>query len=103
MNEPQLTPNSARQTAGAISSNVTEMVAAIRARTPARLLVGRSGPSYRTATQLELRRDHAAAIDAVHAELDLSRDFGHEFVARWGLFLVSSCAASKAEYLMRPD
>jgi ethanolamine ammonia-lyase small subunit len=49
---------------------------AIRARMPARILVGRSGPSYRTATALELRHDHAAAVDAVHAELDLRRDFG---------------------------
>lgn len=76
---------------------------AIRARTPARILVGRAGPAYRTATQLELRQDHAAALDAVHAELDLERDFGLEFVKRWGLFLVQTRAGSKSEYLMRPD
>jgi ethanolamine ammonia-lyase small subunit len=52
---------------------------------------------------LELRRDHAAALDAVHAELDLPRDFGPEFVARWQLFEVHTQAATKAEYLMRPD
>src|SRR5207302_2787649 len=44
------------------------LLAAIRARTPARLLVGRAGGGYRTATYLELRRDHAAAMDAVAAE-----------------------------------
>ena len=76
---------------------------AIRARTPARILVGRSGPGYRTATQLALRVDHAAALDAVHAELDLVRDLGREFVDRWRLFEVASRAGSKAEYLMRPD
>ena len=32
---------------------------------------GRTGASYRTATQLQLRADHAAARDAVQAELDL--------------------------------
>ena len=37
---------------------------ALRARTPARLVVGRAGAAYRTATQLELREDHAAAVDA---------------------------------------
>jgi len=76
---------------------------AIRARTPARILVGRAGPAYRTATQLELRQDHAAALDAVHAELDLHGDFGHDFVQRWQLFEVQTQAATKAEYLMRPD
>src|SRR4030088_644784 len=76
---------------------------AIKARTPARVLVGRSGPSYRTATQLALRVDHAAALDAVHAELDLIRDLGREFVDRWPLFEVASRAGSKAESLMRPD
>jgi ethanolamine ammonia-lyase small subunit len=80
-----------------------DLVRALRARTPARVWVGRSGPAYRTATQLELRQDHAAALDAVHAELDLERDFGLEFVTRWQLFEVRTQAATKAEYLMRPD
>jgi ethanolamine ammonia-lyase small subunit len=75
----------------------------LRARTPARILVGRSGPAYRTATQLELRQDHAAAIDAVHAELNLERDFGREFIERRQLFEVRSRARDKIEYLMRPD
>src|SRR5437764_8347970 len=79
------------------------LITAIRARTPARILVGRAGPAYRTATQLELRQDHAVAVDAVHAELDLARDFGRDFVERWGLFEVPTRAGSKAEYLMRPD
>jgi len=72
---------------------------AVRARTPARILVGRSGPAYRTPTALELRHDHAAAVDAVHAELDLSPPL----VERWGLFEVRTRARDKAEYLMRPD
>ena len=75
----------------------------LRSRTPARILAGRAGPSYKTATQLELRRDHAAAIDAVHAELSLATDFGSAFVERWLLFEVQTQARDKAEYLMRPD
>ena len=78
-------------------------VEAALARTPARVLVGRAGTAYRTATQLQLRADHAAARDAVYAEIDLRRDFGAERVARLGLFEVRSRAASKAEYLRRPD
>ncbi|HXE90020.1 MAG TPA: ethanolamine ammonia-lyase subunit EutC [Terriglobales bacterium] len=85
------------------SPELADMLSAIRLRTPARLLVGRAGPSYRTATQLDLRRDHAAAVDAVRTELDLERDFGREFVERWRLFEVATCAADKQEYLMRPD
>src|SRR5262249_44725418 len=76
---------------------------AVRSRTPARLLAGRAGPAYHTATQLELRRDHAAAVDAVHTELDLVRDFGQEFVDRWQLFEVRTTVSSKADYLLRPD
>src|SRR5207249_6087785 len=84
-------------------ADLRNLVQTIRARTPARILIGRAGPAYRTATQLELRQDHAAALDAVHAELDLQRDFGREFVERWRLFEVSSQTSSKTEYLMRPD
>src|SRR5262249_21841741 len=75
----------------------------VRARTPARLLVGRSGPAYRTATQLELRRDHAAALDAVRAELDLATCFPPGYVERWGLIEGRRRAGDKAECLMPPD
>ncbi len=81
----------------------SELLAAIRARTPARILVGRSGCSYRTATQLELRRDHAAALDAVHAEVDTQRDLGIDLVRRFRMFEVRTRAESKQEYLLRPD
>jgi ethanolamine ammonia-lyase small subunit len=84
-------------------TNLSEVMKAIRARTPARVLVGRAGPAYRTATQLELRHDHAAAVDAVHAEMDLQRDFGQAFVEGWAFFEVQTCASTKSEYLLRPD
>jgi len=80
-----------------------ELEERIRERTPARLMEGRSGASYRTATQLQLRADHAAARDAVQAELDLIAHFGQEFLSRWGIFEVSTEARSKAEYLLRPE
>ena len=76
---------------------------AIRCQTPARILVGRAGSSYRTETLLELRQDHAAALDAVRVELDLVRDLGQELIDRFGLFEVGTRASTKAEYLMRPD
>lgn len=80
-----------------------ELIERIRARTPARVLADRTGAAYRTATQLELRHAHAAARDAVRAELDLERDLGAGFVQQWNLFAVSTMAASKDEYLQRPD
>ena len=60
------------------------------------------GTAYLTATQLTLRQDHAAALDAVHATVDLERDLG-ELTRRYRLFEVSTRAADKAQYLLRPD
>jgi ethanolamine ammonia-lyase small subunit len=80
-----------------------DLIERIRERTPARVLADRTGAAYRTATQLQLRQDHAAARDAVRAEFELQRDLGAEFVERWKLFSVSTMAASKDEYLQRPD
>ncbi len=75
----------------------------VRAKTPARILAGRAGGSYRTETILHLRADHAAARDAVTTELDLERNFSTDFVNRWGLFEVATEARSKQEFLLRPD
>src|SRR6185312_10993732 len=80
-----------------------DLMGLVRARTPARLLVGRAGSSYRTETLLDLREDHAAAMDAVRSEMDLTRDFGLEFIDRWELLEARSRATSKPEYLLRPD
>jgi ethanolamine ammonia-lyase small subunit len=79
------------------------LLAAVRARTPARLLVGRSGTAFHTTTQLELRRDHAFARDAVLAELDLARDLGRELIERFKLFEVATRVQSKAEFLLHPE
>ena len=84
-------------------TDLSDIVKKVRAQTPARLLAGRSGAAYRTNTQLELREAHAAARDAVRAELDLFTNFGQDFVHKWNLFEVCSRAANKDEYLLRPD
>src|SRR5882757_1029455 len=82
--------------------DLPEVLKKVRERTPARLLAGRSGSAYRTNTQLELREAHAAARDAVRAEMNLSVDLGESFVQEWNLFEVCSRAATKDEYLLRP-
>jgi len=85
------------------AEEIAQLVDKVRALTPARVLAGRIGTSYRTATQLALREDYAAAVDAVHAEIDLERDLGAEFLGRWNLFEVRTRARTKAEFLLRPD
>jgi ethanolamine ammonia-lyase small subunit len=84
------------------TANWPEVVRRIRARTPARLLAGRAGAAYRTGTQLELREAHAAARDAVRAEMDTQAIFSTRFLERWKLFEVSTRAASKEEFLLKP-
>src|SRR5271168_1442292 len=85
------------------NSDWPELVRKIRARTPARILVGRAGPAYRTETQLQLREDHAAARDAVRAELDVYAVFGEAFIEKWKLFEAGTRAVSKDEYLQHPS
>jgi ethanolamine ammonia-lyase small subunit len=85
------------------AAGLSDIVRKVRARTPARLLVGRAGAAYRTGTQLDLREAHAAARDAVRGELNLEETFGSAFVKRWGLFEVLTKATSKEEYLVRPE
>jgi ethanolamine ammonia-lyase small subunit len=85
------------------AQELPELIKKVRAQTPARLLAGRSGAAYRTSTQMQLREAHAAARDAVRAELDIFAHLGKDFVQRWNLFEVCSQAATKDEYLLRPD
>src|SRR5437867_2794723 len=103
MSDARLPSHGSSSCAPTSTADLPGLWEAIRARTPARILVGRAGPAYRTATQLELRQDHAAALAAVHAELDLERDFGRDFIDRWQLFEEATRARDKTEYLMRPD
>jgi len=92
-----------KQDAVIARSDLPDTVQKIRLRTPARLLVGRAGAAYRTSTQIELREAHAAARDAVRAELHSQEVFEDDFVKRWNLFDVRTRAAGKDEYLLRPD
>lgn len=69
----------------------------IKAKTDARLGVGRCGPRYKTKTYLRVLADHAGAMDAV------LNDVPEEFVMANGLFSVSTVCKSKYEYMTRPD
>jgi ethanolamine ammonia-lyase small subunit len=75
-----------------------DLLAQVRQRTPARILVAGPALAYRSDMQLSLRADHAAARDAVWDEIELERD-----LPGLGLFEVATRAAGKQEYLLRPD
>jgi ethanolamine ammonia-lyase small subunit len=86
-----------------LASDLPELVRKIRERTPARLLTGRVGAGYCTQTQIELREAHAAARDAVRAEMSLETVFDAPFTTRWGLFEVPTAAMTKEDFLLQPD
>lgn len=86
-----------------LAARETDPVQLALDRTPARVLVGRAGPAYRTATWLKLREDHATARDAIQAEVDLLSGFGRDLIDGFLLFNAQTCVTSKAEYLRRPD
>jgi ethanolamine ammonia-lyase small subunit len=76
----------------------------LRALTPARVGLGRTGSSITTRDLLDFQRCHALARDAVHARLEsaalttaLSRITGDEVLC------LHSAAADRATYLQRPD
>jgi ethanolamine ammonia-lyase small subunit len=75
----------------------------LRALTPARIALGRSGASLPTAAHLEFQLAHARARDAVHDVLDvgaLGEALRH---AGFSWRAVRSAAGQRARYLQRPD
>ncbi|NGQ96935.1 ethanolamine ammonia-lyase subunit EutC [Brevibacillus sp. SYP-B805] len=74
-----------------------EGLAELIASTPARIGVWRAGTRPMTKTMLQLRRDHAAAVDAVYGEVSdaLLREFD--------LFTVETRFENTEIYLKRPD
>lgn len=76
---------------------------ALRAFTPARIALGRTGASQPTTAQLAFTLAHARARDAVHAPLDVEalqqalREAGFEPIP------AHSRAADRGTYLRRPD
>ncbi|WP_339027557.1 ethanolamine ammonia-lyase subunit EutC [Bradyrhizobium symbiodeficiens] len=75
----------------------------LRAFTPARVALGRSGASVPTKALLDFTLDHARARDAVHAAFDaprLAADLGALGLA---VTEVRSQAVDRKDYLRRPD
>ena len=75
----------------------------VREVTPARVLLGRAGLGYRTATQLRLRADHAAARDALSVRIELDDPALAALSQRFDILEVATRADSLATHLARPD
>ncbi len=69
----------------------------MKAKTPARIGIGRCGARYKTETVLRFRADHAAAQDAVFSYVD------EDFIKENNMFAVETLCKDKDEYLTRPD
>ncbi|CEH34066.1 ethanolamine ammonia-lyase subunit EutC [Romboutsia lituseburensis] len=69
----------------------------MKAKTPARIGIGRCGARYKTETVLRFRADHAAAQDAVFSYVN------EDFVKENNMFAVETLCNDKDEYLTRPD
>ena len=69
----------------------------LKAKTPARLGMGRAGARYKTETMLRMRCDHAAAQDSVFSLVDPGFYRDHD------LPFVQTLCKDKDEYLTRPD
>ncbi|MDT2757748.1 ethanolamine ammonia-lyase subunit EutC [Enterococcus asini] len=69
----------------------------MKAYTPARIGVGRTGTRYMTQSSLRFRADHAAAQDAVFSDVD------PELVKEMGFISTKTICKTKDEYLTRPD
>jgi ethanolamine ammonia-lyase small subunit len=87
-----------------IAAAAASWVARLRALTPARVGLGRTGVSQRTSDLLQFQRAHAQARDAVHAQLEtaaLSAAIGA--ISGDDVMRLNSMAADRRVYLQRPD
>lgn len=75
----------------------------LRALTPARVALGRSGSGLPTSALLAFTLDHARARDAVHAPLDAGVIESGIAALGCETMRITSQAVSRADYLRRPD
>lgn len=75
----------------------------LRRFTPARVALGRVGHGLPTAAHLDFQAAHAAARDAVHAELDTAQLAADLAAANLPSVLVHSACPDRRTYLLRPD
>lgn len=69
----------------------------LQRETPARIVQGRVGTRYLTSSYIQLRAEHAIALDAVHSAVDPA------FVKKLGCIEVRSQCKDHEEFLLQPD
>src|ERR1700761_5088971 len=81
------------------------IAAKLRALTPSRVGLGRTGTSLETRDVLDFQLAHARARDAVHARLDTAALAAaiEAITTHSAVLQLHSAAANRAEYLQRPD
>ncbi|MGA3046228.1 MAG: ethanolamine ammonia-lyase subunit EutC [Terracidiphilus sp.] len=85
-------------------SHPIALAARLRALTPARVALGRTGVSLQTRDLLDFQRAHAQARDAVHARFEsaaLVADLAE--LCQCPILLLHSAAGDRPTYLQRPD
>jgi ethanolamine ammonia-lyase small subunit len=81
-----------------------DLAAHLRALTPARVALGRTGVSLQTRDLLDFQRAHAQARDAVHARLDsASLAAALSKIASSQVLRLRSAVPDRTTYLQRPD
>jgi ethanolamine ammonia-lyase small subunit len=65
--------------------------------TPARVVQGRTGTRYLTSTYIQIRAEHAIALDAVHSSIP------SDWAAKHGCIELRSRCKDHAEFLLHPD
>jgi ethanolamine ammonia-lyase small subunit len=80
------------------------LAARLRALTPARVVLGRTGVSLQTCDLLDFQRAHAQARDAVHARLEAATLAARlAELCHCAILSLHSAAVDRATYLQRPD
>jgi ethanolamine ammonia-lyase small subunit len=82
----------------------SSLAARLRALTPARVGLGRTGASLETHELLDFQRAHAQARDAVHSRLDAAALAAElKQATQLEVIRLRSACADRAAYLQRPD
>lgn len=94
---PDLTDKATKNEILLKSPALPDALARMKSKTTARIGIGRAGPRLNTRTLLTLRADHAAARDAVLADVDGA------MLESLGLFTVRTLCENRNQHLTRPD
>lgn len=94
---PDITTAESRARPHLQAPNRPEVLRALMSTTPARIGIGHAGPRYRNIPQFLFWADHAVTQDALFKEIEPA------LLQQFGLFEVQTRAASRQEYLLRPD